>query len=429
MSDAGEEAIAASAAKKADKETMEEKKDDDALFETRKHAIQTTWKAVEDSLGVAATELFYKHLFEEYPDVRSMFPDGDMKEQAEKLFKTVTLAVDYLKDVPSLLPILADLGGKHAAWDVKPEHYDAVGECLIWTLKTGLGDAWTDEVADAWVWVYQIIAKTMSDAGEEARAAKADKKDVQFTGDVKEPEEAKAVQKQEVPIVEKQASIRSLIRAGKTDRNDIQLRPVSTALLVIDIQKELARIDEDSPNIDYVKKVFPRMIENTARLINLMRKNRSTLEPKETGSEIIFTYCQALTDDSRDVSLDYKLSGSFLANLPSPSRPAQFIDGVRPIVGQDVMLPKTSCSVFNATNIDYVLRNLDVEQLVICGQLTDQCVESAVRDAADRGYLVTVAEDACTALSESDHLKGLHGMRGFSRMLSTDEVLQELRQN
>jgi len=269
----------------------------------------------------------------------------------------------------------------------------------------------------------------MSDAGEEARAAKADKKDVQFTGDVKEPEEAKAVQKQEVPIVEKQASIRSLIRAGKTDRNDIQLRPVSTALLVIDIQKELARIDEDSPNIDYVKKVFPRMIENTARLINLMRKNRSTLEPKETGSEIIFTYCQALTDDSRDVSLDYKLSGSFLANLPSPSRPAQFIDGVRPIVGQDVMLPKTSCSVFNATNIDYVLRNLDVEQLVICGQLTDQCVESAVRDAADRGYLVTVAEDACTALSESDHLKGLHGMRGFSRMLSTDEVLQELRQN
>ena len=93
---------------------MADKKDDDALFETRKHAVQSTWKAVEESLGVGATELFYKRLFEEYPEVRPMFPDGDfdMNEQAEKLFKTVTLAVDYLNDVPSLLPILADLGGK-----------------------------------------------------------------------------------------------------------------------------------------------------------------------------------------------------------------------------------------------------------------------------------------------------------------------------
>ena len=75
-----------------------------------------------------------------------------------------------------------------------------------------------------------------------------------------------------------------------------------------------------------------------------------------------------------------------------------------------------------------MLRNLEVEQLVVCGQLTDQCVESAVRDAADRGYLVTVAEDACAAQSERDHEKGLHGMRGFSRQLSTDQVLQELGQ-
>lgn len=223
-----------------------------------------------------------------------------------------------------------------------------------------------------------------------------------------------------------QPSLRSLIHAGVTDRDDIPLRPASVALLIIDIQKELAQIDEGSPNIDYVKERFPLMIENVSQLLSAMRKNRAGMGPRETGSEVVFTYCQALTDDSRDVSLDYKLSGGFLANLPCPSRPARFIEGVKPVMGVDVMLPKTSCSVFMSTNIDYVLRNLNVEQLVVCGQLTDQCVESAVRDAADRGYLVTVAEDACTALSESDHEKGLHGMKGFSRLLSTDQVLQEL---
>ncbi|EJK50446.1 hypothetical protein THAOC_30582, partial [Thalassiosira oceanica] len=54
------------------------------LFEKRKTAIQSTWKAVGDSLGVEATKLFYKRLFEQYPDVVPMFGDADMDEQAEK---------------------------------------------------------------------------------------------------------------------------------------------------------------------------------------------------------------------------------------------------------------------------------------------------------------------------------------------------------
>ena len=53
-------------------------------------------------------------------------------------------------------------------WKVKREHYDAVGECLLWTLEAGLGDAWTDEVKDAWTWVYGVISKTMADAGDKA---------------------------------------------------------------------------------------------------------------------------------------------------------------------------------------------------------------------------------------------------------------------
>jgi ureidoacrylate peracid hydrolase len=56
------------------------------------------------------------------------------------------------------------------------------------------------------------------------------------------------------------------------------------------------------------------------------------------------------------------------------------IDQIAP-PGDEIVLAKTSSSVFISTNIDYVLRNLGVKQLVISGLITNQCVESAVHDA------------------------------------------------
>jgi glutamine synthetase len=192
------------------------------------------------------------------------------------------------------------------------------------------------------------------------------------------------------------------------------------ALLIIDIQEELSKYDNSSGEYKHTTSL-PRMIANTKKLVSAVRASRNDGK----GGEIIFTYLEAKTNNSRDVSYDYKLSGS-LSNLPNPQSPAKFIEGIAPIAGEDICLPKTSCSVFQSTNLDYILRNLNVEQLVVCGQLTDQCVESAVRDAADLGYLVTVVEDACGANSEGDHLKGLHGMKGFARKVSTEQALQEI---
>jgi isochorismate hydrolase len=82
--------------------------------------------------------------------------------------------------------------------------------------------------------------------------------------------------------------------------------------------------------------------------------------------------------------------------------------------------------VFVSTNLDYILRNCGVEQVVILGQLTDQCVESAVRDAADLGYLVWIVEDACAATSLDTHLNGLKGAQGFCRIIQAAQVMDEI---
>ena len=129
-----------------------------------------------------------------------------------------------------------------------------------------------------------------------------------------------------------------------------------------------------------------------------------------------------MTRDGRDRSLDYKISG---IDVPRDSWDAQILDEIAP--GPDEMVfRKTSSSVFISTNIDYVLRNLGVRSLIVAGMMTDQCVESAVRNACDLGYLVTLLTNACVTESAERHHQALVGIRGYCRQCRTDQLLAEI---
>ena len=168
------------------------------------------------------------------------------------------------------------------------------------------------------------------------------------------------------------------------------------------------------------KYLFERLQMTTTpaikELLKEFRKNKGKCE-------VIYTFIESLTTDCRDQSLDYKLTNF---GVPKGSPDAKIIHEIAPEV-DEILIPKTSCSVFNSTNINYVLRNLGVTQLVVTGIVTNQCVESAVRDAADLGYLVTLVEDAVATHSQSDHEQSLKNMRGFARICSHEVVVDELR--
>jgi ureidoacrylate peracid hydrolase len=72
------------------------------------------------------------------------------------------------------------------------------------------------------------------------------------------------------------------------------------------------------------------------------------------------------------------------------------------------------------------LRNLGVKQLVLSGIVTDQCVESAIRDACDLGYLVTQVTDACLTYTQERHDFSLRSIKGYCRQKTTDQVIAEL---
>jgi len=131
--------------------------------------VKKTWVDVVPIADKAA-ELFYGRLFELEPSYRQMFKN-DMTEQGKKLMKTINIAVEALDDVEPLVPTLKQMGADHAGYGVVDRDYNVVGAALLWTLEQGLGEAFTDEVKNAWAAVYEVLADTMKAGAAEAEKA------------------------------------------------------------------------------------------------------------------------------------------------------------------------------------------------------------------------------------------------------------------
>ena len=93
------------------------------------------------------------------------------------------------------------------------------------------------------------------------------------------------------------------------------------------------------------------------------------------------------------------------------------------IHGDEIVLPKTSSGLFNSTNFDYLLRNMGLDSVLVCGFLTDQCVDITVRDGADRGYWMTCVSDACATESQARHVNALAAFGGYCRLATTEQAL------
>ncbi len=128
--------------------------------------VQTTWKAV-DAIAPQAAALFYSNLFEADPQLRTLFK-GDMQAQGQKLMQMIGAAVGKLTDLPTLVPILENLGKRHGGYGVQDAHYVTVGGALLKTLEQGLGPAFTPEVKQAWTTVYETVAAVMMKASKAA---------------------------------------------------------------------------------------------------------------------------------------------------------------------------------------------------------------------------------------------------------------------
>jgi nitric oxide dioxygenase len=125
------------------------------------------------ALNAAATSArFYQRLFTLEPAVRGLF-HGDMREQGRKLMGTLTMIVDSVDQLESLLPTVRELGVRHANYRVEERHYATVGEALLWALEQSVGETFTSATRAAWAKAYAILADTMIEAARAAAASPA----------------------------------------------------------------------------------------------------------------------------------------------------------------------------------------------------------------------------------------------------------------
>jgi hemoglobin-like flavoprotein len=128
--------------------------------------VQSTWKSVVPIADQAAS-LFYGKLFELDPDIKPLFAQTEIQEQKKKLMQMISVAVNGLVRLDQIVPAVRALGKRHVNYNVQDEHYDSVGDALLWTLEQGLGADFTPEVKDAWAATYTILADTMKAAAAE----------------------------------------------------------------------------------------------------------------------------------------------------------------------------------------------------------------------------------------------------------------------
>jgi hemoglobin-like flavoprotein len=111
--------------------------------------------------------LFYGRLFEIAPETRALFKI-DIHEQAKKLMDTLGTTVEALDRFDELLPVLAELGRKHATYGVQAYQYEKLRSALLWAMGQALGLEFDRETRAAWDQLIATISAVMLEAAAQS---------------------------------------------------------------------------------------------------------------------------------------------------------------------------------------------------------------------------------------------------------------------
>jgi nicotinamidase-related amidase len=165
-----------------------------------------------------------------------------------------------------------------------------------------------------------------------------------------------------------------------------------TALVVVDMQYFDAARDWGEGLTARQLGVLDRFDEYFRQIDTITPTIRSLLDLfRARNIEVIHLRVAEVTKDSRDVGLKQLVRGLV---VPIDSKEAELLEGLEP-VDDEIVISKSASGVFPATNFDRILRNIGIEKLIFTGTSTSGCVQSAIYDALDLGYDVSVVADAC----------------------------------
>ena len=197
-----------------------------------------------------------------------------------------------------------------------------------------------------------------------------------------------------------------------------------TALVVIDMQVDYLKIEENSPigeKYPDIRNYFNTRVDeivmpNAVKLINNFR---------ERNLKIAYTRNGCMTSLGDEMSARLRA----LNNPPKLWRGTpryEIAEAIRPR-SEDLVIDKLTSGGFTSSQLDHALRNYGVTDVVIVGVFTDMCVLGSARVAAELGYNTMICADCSATMTQRAHDEALlvHARR-FGRVATTDDVLSEL---
>ena len=211
----------------------------------------------------------------------------------------------------------------------------------------------------------------------------------------------------------------------------LRLDPRTTALIIIDMQEYF--LDPASPFSRACESIVPGVLGH------FQERGRGVVEPslrrlldffRARGLRVVYTTVASELPDGRDLMPIFQqrnaANRAAVGDAAIPPRDdawARIITTLAPRPGE-LVVNKTTYGTFNSTGLDHALRSLGISALVVGGVVTNVCVETTARDAADRGYDVVLLDDGCAAFSPEIHDSTLLSFQGpFGRVRTSDEVL------
>jgi len=193
-----------------------------------------------------------------------------------------------------------------------------------------------------------------------------------------------------------------------------------TALLVIDVQNIYA--DPQSP-------LFVRDFDESLGRINQLARGFAA-----AGRPVIYVR-HAHRADGRDAGRMFDFTGSAEeVDFVEGSVGVEYVPGLEVVPGA-LHITKRRYSCFEGTELEAILRSLDVNTVAVCGYMTNFCCESTARAAHDRDYFVDFIADATGAPDLAEDFRQEDIRRavsatlagGFARVFAAEAYLEAMR--
>jgi nicotinamidase-related amidase len=150
-----------------------------------------------------------------------------------------------------------------------------------------------------------------------------------------------------------------------------------STLLIVDMLNDFLE-EEGALVVPDAKRIVPRI----RRLLE---------DARQQGIPVVF-----VTDSHRDDDREFQY---WPPHAVTDTWGGQVIDELAPLAGEYIV-PKRRYSAFFGTDLDTLLRELEIKRLYLTGVLSNICIYATALDASMRGYEVSVFKDGVASMSE-----------------------------